>query len=282
MREIISLSAYRIQDHNRFDFSATDYSKFKFGSNKIAEKFGYDLAEKFISTLLKEGSFIDKQFVVLPSAYSYIPTASFFMKSYFVYKFNHFLMENNMLPIEEAKIYRTVTYREDYGEMTREQRYKLISGDKFYIDKSILNDKILIHIDDIRITGTHEQIILKMFDDYNIYNYCYFLYFAQSDSGLDPKIENYLNYYFVKSLNEIDYLIKNDDFVFNTRVVKYILNSNHEEYKSFIEKQDNLFITDLYYKSIGNSYHLFDAYRVNLKHLQDMVKCIEKEEKNVR
>jgi hypothetical protein len=252
---------------------------FKFGANNIAKKFGYDLAEKFISALLTENNFTDKQYVVLPSAYSYIPTASFYMKNYFVYKFNRFLMENNMSPLEEAKIYRTVTYKEDYGEMTAEQRYKLISGDKFYIDKSILNDKILIHIDDIKITGTHERIILKMFDEFNIDNTSYLLYFAQSDSGLDPKIENYLNYYFVKSLNEIDYIIKNEDFVFNTRVVKYILNSNYEEYKSFIEKQDNTFITDLYYKAIGNSYHLFDAYQANLKRLKDMVNYIEKEEK---
>jgi len=270
MRKTVRFAAHRIQYDDRFDFSASDYSKFKFGADNIAEKFGYDLAEKFISRLKKEG-ITGKQYIVLPSAYSHIPTASSFMKNYFVNKFNYFLIKNHLMPIKESKIYRTVTYREDYGEMTAEQRYDLISRDKFYTDKSILEDNILIFIDDIKITGTHERVISEMLDAFDIQNRCCFLYFAESDTGMDPRVENYLNYHFVKSLSDIDFIIKNERFVFNTRVVKYILNSEHQEYRVFIGKQSNSFISELYYKAIGNSYHLFKKYQVNLKHLENIV-----------
>lgn len=270
-RTIEKFSAFQVSDPKSFDFPAEKYSKFKFGSTNIAREFGYTLADRFINQLFKF-SYCGKPIVVLPSAYSHIPTASYFMTIHFIDKFNQFLYENGYPPVETGKISRSVTYREDYGEMTADERYNLIKGDKFHIDKALLKNKILIFLDDIKITGTHERIIIKMLDDFDIHNHCYMLYFAElTDPAICPKTENYLNHFFVKEISDLQSIINQDDFEFNTRIVKYILNSNHEACRSFLLCQSKSFINTLYYKALGNEYYKFPEYTDNLMAIEKLV-----------
>lgn len=264
---ITHFSGFLIENENEFGFSPDDYSKFKYGAINIAKEYGYLLAERFIENCFKD-HYDGKQIVVLPSAYSYIPTASFFMKIFFVEKLNLFLYKNGYPIVQETKINRTVTYREDYGEMSAEDRYNLISGDSFHIDKEYIKDKQLLFLDDIKITGTHERIILKMLNDAQISNDCYMLYFAELiNSNISPKFENYLNNYFVKDLEKVDWIIKNEKFVFNTRVVKYILNADSDKFETFISRQTPDFKRDILHHAIGNEYFKFESYLKNINML---------------
>lgn len=265
--KITHFSGFLIENENEFGFSPDDYSKFKYGAINIAKEYGYLLAERFIENCFKD-HYDGKQIVVLPSAYSYIPTASFFMKIFFVEKLNLFLYKNGYPIVQETKINRTVTYREDYGEMSAEDRYNLISGDSFHIDKEYIKDKQLLFLDDIKITGTHERIILKMLNDAQISNDCYMLYFAELiNSNISPKFENYLNNYFVKDLEKVDWIIKNEKFVFNTRVVKYILNADSDKFETFISRQTPDFKRDILHHAIGNEYFKFESYLKNINML---------------
>jgi hypothetical protein len=270
-RTIEKFSAFKVTDSKNFDFPAEKYSKFKFGSTNIAREFGYTLADRFINQLFKF-SYAGKPIVVLPSAYSHIPTASYFMTIHFIDKLNQFLFENGYSPVETGKIHRSVTYREDYGEMTADERYNLIKGDKFHIDEALLKNKILIFLDDIKITGTHERIIIKMLDDFDIHNHCYMLYFAElSNPDICPKTENYLNHFYVKGLDDLIPVINQEDFEFNTRIVKYILNSNHDACVLFLQRQSQSFINKLYYQALGNEYYKFPEYKANLLAIEKLV-----------
>lgn len=268
---ITHFSGFLIEKENEYGFSADDYSKFKHGSLDVARKFGHELADRFIKDCFSK-TYDERPIVVVPSAYSHIPTASSFMKTFLVQKLNKYLYENNYPIVQETKINRSVTYREDYGEMLAEERYKLISCDKFHIDKSFVENKVLLFLDDIKITGTHERIIIKMLNEYNIGNDCYMLYFAELvNPDVCPKIENVLNNHFVKNLEQVDWIIKNEEFAFNTRVVKYILNAKSDDFDRFIEKQTESFKRELFYQSIGNEYFKFDSYLSNLAKLKTVV-----------
>ena len=270
MRKTESFSAFNIFDDQLIGFSPDDYSKFKYGSLTIARKFGYTLARHFIK---QYGHMLtSRAMVVVPSAFSHIPTASCAMEAFFVDQLNLFLFQNGCQPVEQAKIHRTVTYREDYGEMSAEERYNLIKGDRFHIDKTFLGDKTLIFIDDIKITGTHERIIVKMLDDFGIENDSLMLYLAElKNPNINPRFENYLNQYFVKNLSHLHHIIQHDSFRFNTRVVKYILNSPHDECKEFLALQSEPFVNELFFLAIGNSYGQFDDYKQNLLYIQNIV-----------
>lgn len=271
-RNIIHFSAFGITDRNDFGFSPIDYSKFKHGANNIARKFGYTLAERFIEQNFSK-TYDGRPIMVVPSAYSHIPTASFFMKKHFVDKLNQYLYTHNYPVVKETKINRVVTYREDYGEMTAEDRFKLICGDKFYIDNQYVKDHVLIFMDDIKITGTHERIIVKMLDESNIHNDCYMLYFAELlNTTIPPNIENYLNNYFIQDIGSINAIINEGEFEFNTRVVKLILNQKKTIFGDFVKNKDQAFINSLYYNAIGNEYYKFEAYIDNLKTLETLVK----------
>jgi hypothetical protein len=255
-------------DISKLPFSASDYSRFKFGCKDVAREFGFSLAEGFLENIehdLKEMG----QIVVISSPYQFIPTATFAMKDYFVQRLNVSLMQRNLPVIQEARIYRDVTYSEDYGEMSAEERMNLIGNDTFYLDAQFLKGKTVLMMDDVYITGSHEKMVKSMLKEQQVKSLAtYFLYFAQMyNTAISPKIENELNYHKVRDLKDVNRIIHNGSFLFNTRVVKFILNADHEEFLQFIHTQDYRFINTLSHLAIGNSYHTIDKYSKNLTYL---------------
>jgi len=262
-------------DQLKYGFLPVEYSKFKFGDKDIARKYGYELARKFINSkvflnILQQNH---REFVVMSSPYCFIPTATWSLSNYFVQFLNQHLVDIGYPVVELSKIHRTNTYKEDYGELSAEQRLALISKDGFQIDKAFLEGKFLIMMDDIKITGSHERIIERTFKENNITNDHVFLYFAElSDSAIDPKVENYLNYAFVKNLLFLDKIIKNENFLPNTRVVKYILNYKEEfGFNMFVMYRARKVLANLYHLAIGNGYHLIPDYQKNLQFIKDLL-----------
>jgi len=263
-------SLHKISRPDHFPFSATDYSRFKFGDEDVAKQFGEALAKGFIERCLNNGS-VTGQLVVISSPYAFIPTATFAMKTYFVYALNKWLAHNGLPVVQETKVHRTTTYREDYGELSAEDRMKLISKDSFHIDKQFIENKTLVFLDDIKITGSHERMIMKMVDEYQIDNPIFLLYFAELiNTSINPKIENYLNYSYVKSVFDLQEIIEGPFFI-NTRIVKYILNSEYSSFKIFIDEQSEGFINTLFNMALGNSYHLIEAYAQNFSYLKSLL-----------
>jgi PRTase ComF-like len=268
---IIPYALHKIKDPDRPGFNPHDYSRFKFGDDTMARSFGYALADGFIRKHLDSPDF-PQPIVVISSPYSFIPTATFAMKNHFVARLNRHLAQQNLPVVEETKVHRTVTYKEDYGALSAEERMQLIGNDSFHIDHTFVKGKTLLFLDDIRITGSHERMILKMTEQYQLNNKIFLLYFAQLDNpAIHPRYENFLNYYFVKSVFDIENIVNNGAFVFNTRVIKYILNSDFVSFKIFSDKMSEHFLNTLYDLALGNSYHQMESYAQNLDYLNEIL-----------
>ena len=265
-------SLHKIDNTANFGFDPNDYSRFKFGDDLVARSFGKSLADGFVKYYLTDNRIAD-QIVVISSPYSFIPTATFAMKNYFVSQLNRWLAENGGLTVQEAKVHRTITYKEDYGELSAEERMNLIGNDSFHIDRDFLEGKTLLFLDDIKITGSHERMILKMAKAYGLKNEMHMLYFAELvNKEIHPNVENFLNYHQIKSIFDLEKIISNGYFCFNTRVVKYILNTESTSFSIFLERMDHDFIHQLYDLSLGNSYHLMEAYADNLQLIKSYIK----------
>jgi hypothetical protein len=261
-------SLHKITDPDRFGFSPDEYSRFKFGDGEAAAAFGSSLAEGFIRRHMVLAP-IEEQIVVIPSPYSYIPTATFAMKNHFVYRLNRWLAAGGFPVVQETKVHRTITYKEDYGELSAEERIRLIGNDSFHIDAGFLQGKTLLFLDDIKITGSHERMILKMTREHRLTNKLFMLYFAElADERIHPNIENRLNYHFVKSIFDLEMIIRSGSFLINTRIVKYILNYDFDAYCIFLQNQSDDFVNLLYNMALGNNYHAIDAYSRNLDFLR--------------
>ncbi|WP_259014650.1 phosphoribosyltransferase family protein [Emticicia fluvialis] len=265
---IHSFSLHKISDIDSFSFNPDDYSRFKFGDNLAAKLFGKNLAIEFINQVLI-CKYNKEQLVVISSPYSFIPTATFAMKNQFVFTLNRWLSENGFQVVQETKVSRTITYKEDYGELNAEERINLIKNDSFHIDKEFIKGKTLLFLDDIRITGSHEMMITRMLTEYNLTNETYLIYFAELvNKNIHPNIENFLNYHFVKSIFHLNSIINSEGFNFNTRLVKYILNTEPSVFNLFIQEQTTEFVNLLYDLALGNGYHIIESYKPNLNNIK--------------
>ena len=270
-------SLHQIANEREFGFCANDYSRFKFGDAAVAKKFGEFLADGFIKKHLLHGK-IHQQLVVVSSPYSFIPTATFAMKNHFVFRLNRWLAAHHLPVVQETKVHRTITYKEDYGELNAEQRMQLIGNDSFHIDADFLKGKIIIFLDDIRITGSHERMIMKMAEAYHLTNDMYLLYFAELvNADIHPNIENFLNYHCVKSIFDLEKIIQSANFFINTRIVKYILNYDFDAFCVFIQNQPDDFINLMYDMALGNGYHTIEAYEQNLAFIKDCLLSTQKQ-----
>lgn len=277
--ELQAFSAHSIFDERKLTFSRKEYSWFKYGSKTIARKFGRDLAQEFF----KSKQFIeivtkskDKQIVICSSPYQFIPTATFAMKDYFIGQLNEKLVEFGLNPVEECKIYRVCSYITDYGTMGAEERAKAITGDDFYIDKEFVKDKLVIFLDDIKITGAHENRVRKLINEYKLKCDYLFMYYAElKGNDITPMIEDELNLYSIKNLLDINDIIRNQEFIFNTRVTKFILKSPTDEFMNFINYQSHGFKENLYRNSIGNGYHKSEDFVKNINYLKDILQQIK-------
>lgn len=264
-----SYSLHHIDNEHYFGFEPDEYSRFKFGDGAVGKIFGEALADGFIKHQLVENP-VEQQLVVIPSPYSFIPTATCAMKTWFIYRLNRWLVQNNLPVAQESKVHRTITYKEDYGELDAAQRISLIGNDSFHIDREFLEGKTLIFLDDIKITGSHERMIIKMVNEYQLSNNIFLLYFAELvNKSIHPKIENYLNYHCVKRIFDLEQIVKSRHFAINTRIVKYILNYNPDCFRLFIENQSNEFLNLLYDMALGNGYHTIEAYAQNLNFIAE-------------
>jgi len=262
---------HKINQSHHFPFDATAYSRFKFGDDQAAEAFGIALAKGFIKEHLSSKSNIG-QIVVISSPYSFIPTATFALKDHFVSELNKWLVAEGKPVVQETKIHRSITYKEDYGELDAEQRMNLIGKDIFHIDRSFLTNKTLVFLDDIKITGSHERMIQKMLQEFKLANKVYLLYYAElANKQIHPNIENTLNYYSVKSIFDLNKIVQQDRFRINTRLVKYVLNCAEDEFLVFIQDQSTYFLNLVYNMAIGNGYHLIEAYSKNITALKNLL-----------
>lgn len=259
-----SYSLHKIIEEENYSFPAEEYSWFKFGDKFFAEKFAKELFNGFVEKhhdLLISNS----EIIILPSPYLSIPTASNFLCYYFKKELNSFLFKNNKKASIESKIYRNQTYVTDYGNLDFEERVKLISNDTYYIDRNFIEGKLCIFVDDIKITGSHEHTVNKILNEYNINGDFVFVYFAELvNKKIHPKIENHYNYYAVKSVKDIVNVISRTHFQYNTRIIKFILSLNEDEFCYLINNISTKNSTDLFHLAISNNYHQITEYQNNI------------------
>lgn len=265
-----SYSLHKIIDENQCPFDANEYSWFKFGDKQYAEKFAAELfdgfIEKYSDLLLSK-----KEIIILPSPYLSIPTASNFLCFYFKKCLNSYLFKNNRKASVESKIYRNQTYVTDYGNLSFDERVKLIANDTYYIDRNFINDKLCIFVDDIKITGSHEHTVNKILDQYNVNGDFVFVYFAELiNKEIHPKIENHYNYFAVKSVKDIVDVVNRTNFQYNTRIIKFILNLDEEQFTFLINNISVEKRNELFHLAISNNYHQIFEYQSNI----EMIKMV--------
>lgn len=253
-------------------FNKFEFSEFKYGNTFNARNMAIEMFKYYKSNF--RNNYLNKDIVIYSSPYDKIPTSSLFLTHYFCELLKNDLVNNNVFL---DKIDRINTYAEDYGLMSAKERLALISNDTYSLSKKPNKDAILIFIDDISITGTHQIVIEKLIENLDIKNDIVFLYYAKLIDNTNPKIESHLNSFKIKSGDDLVNLMRSSCFQFTTRTIKFILALNDNDLSTFINSfhNTNIYLLDELIKlALSNKYEKIDCYKKNLNQLINIQKKI--------
>jgi hypothetical protein len=243
-------------------FCAKEYSQLKFGSDLIAKKYGHELAISFFNKY--SAYLMANDCVVIPSPYNHVKNAATIMTEHFTDKINQLLINSNGNHVEYSTIHRKVTYTNDYGFLSKEKRKSLINNDDFYFNKQFIGDKTLIFIDDVMITGTHEEKLIDVMKHERLDNPTFFLYYA-SYNGTSPDIEAKMNFASINNSSDYAKLILSEDCHVIVRTIKYLLGLPQSELVCVLPKLPTSILSKIYYGALGEGYYKIPSFQKNVE-----------------
>jgi hypothetical protein len=249
-------------------FNKELFSEFKYGNICNAKIMANEMFNYFKSTLLN--NYNNNDIIIYSSPYDKIPTSSLFLTKYLCELLS---IEFPKINIKLDKIDRINTYAEDYGLLSAQERFNLISNDTYSLNKNPSNNALLIFIDDISITGTHQIVIENLVKTLEFKNKILFFYYAKLIDNSNPKIESYLNNYKIKSGDDLYNLMTTPCFEFTTRSIKYVLSLNNNDFLNFIKNFNHNNIeklSELINLAISNKYEQIASYKENLDKLIEL------------
>ena len=248
-------------------FNTADYSRLKFGSNQAAKRMGRILAESFFKA--NKLRLAREQFVVIPSPYNYVKNAATVLSEHFVDHLNYLVSRiGGAHAIEWDIIHRKVSYINDYGFLSKEDRKVLIDGDTFSINKDFWGNKNLIFIDDVNITGTHEDKLIEILDVEGVKNDTFFLYFAKYN-GTEANTEAALNFSAINSVTAFVQMIKDEpDAKCLVRPIKYLMSQSEITFKVALSQLPLSYVEALYFGCLAEGYNSIEKYEGNFEFLE--------------
>lgn len=267
MKQNVTFSSHKFDNIDNSPFAPIDYSKLKFGSKSVARNFGRKLAKDFINT--HSDLILSEKLIVIPSPYNYVPNAATLMTEHFYNRLNDFSVDKCGRNIEYATIQRKVSYTADYGFLPKEKRAGLLANDSFYLNKDYMRDKTIIFIDDVKITGTHEDKLKELLEKEKLDdNGHFFLYFAEF-IGDRAEIESELNFADKELCPEL--LVNWINLGSNELIIrpmKYLLGLSVEKFCECLQNMDEDVVEKFYYNSIAEGYHIIPSYQINFQNLK--------------
>lgn len=271
MSQIEQFAIHEINDITNLTFSDREYSRFKCGALSIARKYGKELAIKFCKEVLEKNLTPEDNIIVFPSAYSYIPCAAALMARYFMHYLNYWLTENNFEVAMESKVVRKRKHAEEYATLSAEERISRLKNDEYYIDTVFTENKIVIFIDDIFITGTHQTKLSQVYSKPNTPQpkKIWFAYYAiLNNAAVSATFEGELNYAEIKDIKGLTTLIEQDEFEYIIRTIRYILESSETDFYKFIRNRPFSEKETIYFSAICEGYDKHPKYKANVERLK--------------
>lgn len=271
MKTYTRCAAHTFTNVTSASFSARTYSRLKFGSDDAARIMGYELANDIASKHIDK--LISNRVVVIPSPYNFVENAATRLTYYMVNRLNQILVEKNGSPVETSIIHRKVSYINDYGFLSKEKRKGLIDNDSFYINKDFTKGKLFIFVDDVLITGTHEDKLKEILEKEQLPNDAIFAYYAQY-CGNNPEIEAAINFADIKDTSDFISLTQTRKHRMLVRPIKYILGLSPKNLRKVLKSLNPYQIEELYNGCLGEGYFKIPNYQANFNAIKKSFLCL--------
>lgn len=247
-------------------FNPGDYSRLKFGSDRVARDFGHEMAERFFLT--HRDRLMNERCVVIPSAYNVVEIAATILARHFMDRLNDLITRAGGDIVEWTTMHRTVSYLNDYADVSAEERLKLLGQDRLYIKADFIEDKTLIFVDDIQITGTHELKIEQFLNEHGYANPTIFAYYAKY-TGDQAKIEGDLNRSGIRSLSDFLTMHLEEPAHIMVRTLRLWLQATPQEREGGFDLVTPAYIAALYHAVLARGYYKVPELKEGFEALRD-------------
>ncbi len=241
-------------------FCTQEYSALKFGSRAVAKKFGYQMADKFFRE--NHEMLTTQRCVVIPSAFNVVEIAATILAQHFMNRLNDLLSREGHGIVEWTTMHRSMSYIQDYATMPKEARAALLAGDTLFINRAFIAGKTLLFVDDVIITGTHEQKVRNFLEGEGLTNPRVFCYYAHYEGEI-ADIENRLNHSGITDLNDYIALVNEPDHHLVVRAVRFLLDAPAPVLQDALDRLDPVFVERLYFACLAKEYNQIEGYKVN-------------------
>jgi len=264
---VVASELHRFSDLETAPFNAKLYSAMKFGHSGVADSFGRMMAAKFASH--RAGTLHSKQCVVIPAPSTMVPVAATLISRAFTNELNAIVdvLTRGQMTVEWTMIHRDMTYDNNYADLPKEQRKVLLAGDALHLNKDYVRGKHLIFVDDIRITGSHEEKITDFMSAEGLGNTYEFVTFA-TYTGDDASIEHRLNHSFIRNAADVVRMANTigREHVVTTRAIRILLKS--DTFDSDIAPANPRFIVESHEAAMVKGYNRVPELRENYEKLR--------------
>ena len=244
------------------ELPAADYSKLKFGSRHSARKLGRQLADAIFEQ--HYDLLLSTDCVIIPSPYNYVANAATLLTRAVVEELNRKIVAVNGNSVSYSVVHRHVSYTANYGALPKDARMRLLSGDQFFFNAEYLAGKTVIFIDDVKITGTHEERIKIELSRTNLkLGHVIYAYYAEY-FGTRPEIEAELNTQLINSPAALVHMWTTEPCDVVVRTIKLLLSQPAEQVASIVQQLPPAAVEAIYAGALGEQYHKIPGYQAAL------------------
>ena len=208
-----------------------EYSRFKYGDSRLARVYGDALAHHLLPRLLTTVDSDCGEIHVTSSAYRNVPPASAALLVPFLRTARTLLAGRH---ITHFKTLRAQPTNGDYATLGTTARQTVMRQTAFSLPEGVdLRDRHIVALDDIRVTGTHESALDKLFAAHHARRVTHFYIFDVAYSE-DPTLEARLNEAAIADIDTLIAMTRCEHFTPNARFGKRILTETPEAIHKFI------------------------------------------------
>jgi hypothetical protein len=263
---------HQFDDLDQPGFDVGAYSRLKHGSNVSARILGHEMAEDFLNHPELHDWITAGPALVFPAPGTNVPVAATLLADYFVERMNVLLTSGGHTHVEVGHVHRYMSYSMNtYADICAEERKKLLSGDTLHFPLSYMEGKRLIFVDDVCITGTHEEKLERELVERGITSPRIYACYAKY-TGLDPSVEGRLNKVSVKRPLDIVWLASEPDFSVTVRALRFLLEADLDEFHQVIRGLPRRLREQFCAAAVEKGYYRYPEYQTTYNILRESVR----------
>lgn len=273
VHNVFSLHKIAAAEDVIFPIPIKDYQRYIFGDDRLAHRFGTDLAKAFVAqgpgsasaaahatSTLSNGTGHNNDYAVAIVS-SNVPTATVSLRNHFVANLNRHLVATNAKPATKIDLFP----HHENGNDSKS------SPQGYHLDAKALGSKTLIVLADIRTTAALETAISNSLTSAKVANsiiFAYILSVTSPTTSLINSLSPIMAHVISPSLKEIEHIAQSKDFALNECFVQWVLGREYAEFCQFVRRQDDGFVRKLLEYAICGGFYSEGEFEGNVAFLR--------------